>query len=141
MNMTAPKETRNTRQRNLILDCLKEHCDSHMTVDEIFALLKDKGHDVGIATVYRNLKSLEDQGLIEKVYISGGAAPCYKMLDETAGNKHTHHHMICRNCGAIADFDEDLLDAIEKIVLVTKDFTVTDHRLSFYGVCGKCSKK
>ena len=131
------KETRNTKQRNLILECLKENADRHLTVDEILELIEKKSGHIGIATLYRNLKLLDDQSLVEKAYVAEGAAPCYKILGEGSG-KHTHHHMICKECGAIADFEDDLLEAIEKIILVTKDFTVADHRVSFYGLCSKC---
>jgi Fur family ferric uptake transcriptional regulator len=135
--IVKPKEKRNTKQRNMILECLKENSERHMTVEEILESIQNKSGHVGIATLYRNLKLLDDQNRIEKTYISEGSAPCYKILGGSCG-KHTHHHMICKECGAIADFEDDLLEAIEKIILVTKDFTVTDHRVSFYGLCGKC---
>ena len=132
-------ETRNTRQKQLILQCLRDNADRHLTVDEIHRYIRDRSESIGIATLYRNLKMLDDHGLAAKVYASEGGAPCYQIATGDAGH-HTHHHMICRQCGAIADFKEDLLEAIEKIILVTEDFTVTDHRVSFYGLCGKCKK-
>jgi Fur family ferric uptake transcriptional regulator len=56
-------------------------------------------------------------------------------------SEHSHHHLICRECGKIVDFEEDLLETIEKKIKDTKDFTITDHRVIFYGYCKSCVDK
>ena len=138
MDNQKQKETRNTKQRNLIMECMKENNDKHLTVDELYALLKKKNENIGIATVYRNLKLLEADGNVEKVHMFDGA-PCYKILEKNC--EHSHHHLICKSCNEIIDFEEDLLEAVEKIIELTKGFTITDHRVIFYGFCSKCKEK
>lgn len=138
--MTEPKkETRNTKQRNLLIACMKENSNRHITAEELYGLLKEKDSRIGIATVYRNLKMLEADGLIEKLYVFDGVAPCYKMLHNSC--EHAHHHLICKSCHEIIDFEDDLLETIEKIIELTKGFTITDHRLVFYGICKDCKEK
>ena len=67
------------------------------------------------------------------MHISDNSAPCYKIQEKTY--EHAHHHLICQKCGDIIDFEDDLLEAIEKIIEVTKGFTITDHKVVFYGIC------
>ena len=133
---TIKKDSRNTKQKNLILDFLKQNSDKHLPADEIFNQLSQKDAKIGVATVYRNLKRLEDLGVIEKLYGINGNAPSYKVLRHSC--EHSHHHLICKKCNAIIDFEDDLLESIEKIIQLTKDFTITDHKVVFYGVCSKC---
>ena len=118
---------------------MQENSDKHITVDELYVLLKKKNENIGIATVYRNLKLLEAEGSVEKVHIFDGAAPCYKILIKNC--EHSHHHLICKSCNTIIDFEEDLLEAVEKIIELTKGFTITDHRVIFYGICSNCKKE
>ena len=82
MSEIIKKETRNTKQRNLILECLTENCSKHLSIDELLYILKQKDEHIGIATVYRNLKLLEDSGCVKKVYISETVAPCYEIQDK-----------------------------------------------------------
>lgn len=135
LNMNTPtKETRNTRQKRLILDCIKDS-GRHMTVDEIYNLIKQNDEKISIATVYRNLRMLEQQGVIKKLYMAEDAPLFYEM---SGSDEHTHHHLVCSRCGAIIDFEEDLLDSIEKTIEAKKGFKIKDHRVVFYGLCKDC---
>ena len=125
-----------TKKRELILNVLKENCCSHMTADEIHELVCTENKDIGIATVYRNLKILEDHGYIKRAYISENLSVCYEL--QAQNDKHSHHHLLCKSCGGTDDFADDLLDAIEKIIDVTTGFEIHDHNLVFYGKCKKC---
>ncbi len=127
---------RNTKQKSLIMQCLKENELSHITIDELYAKVKEIDSHIGIATIYRNLKLLEEQGLVNKVVFSVDSAPCYELIDGKLS--HTHHHLICKKCQKVMDFEDDLLDAIEKIIEVTKGFKISDHRVIFYGTCKDC---
>lgn len=132
------KETRNTRQKKLIIDCLNKYGSNHMTVDDIFKLINAQDSQISIATVYRNLKLLEEQGSVKKVFVSDDSTAYYELAENSTS--HSHHHLICRQCGAIIDFEEDLLDALEKMIEVTKGFQIQDHRVAFYGICKQCSE-
>ncbi|MDR3551898.1 MAG: transcriptional repressor [Clostridia bacterium] len=133
------KETRNTRQKKLIIDCLNKYGSNHMTVEEIFNLIQQQDTQISIATVYRNLRLLEEQGLVNKVFVADDATAYYEIKD--AASSHSHHHLICRQCGAIIDFEDDLLEALEKMITLTKGFQVQDHHVAFYGICRDCTEK
>lgn len=136
MSSTA-KETRNTKQKALIRECLIKS-GKHMTVDEIYASINKDSEKISIATIYRNLKLLEEQGIIKKLYMCDDVPPLYEMNEQ---DEHTHHHLVCKQCGAVIDFDEDLLESVEKTIEEKNGFKVEDHRVVFYGICSKCQKK
>lgn len=132
------KETRNTKQKKLIIDFLKKYGSNHMSADDIFNLINQSEEKIGIATVYRNLRLLEEQNIIKKVYVSDDSTSYYELCDQKT---HSHHHLICKKCGAIIDFEEDLLDSLEKVIENTKGFKIEDHRVAFYGICKECYEK
>jgi Fur family ferric uptake transcriptional regulator len=129
---------RNTKQRNLLLECFNSNKDRHLTVEELYDIAKSKDSNIGIATIYRNVKLLEEQGVIKKIELPDFLL-AYEMCAYNSTNEHSHHHLICRKCGNILDFEEDLLETIEKKIKDTKNFTITDHRVIFYGYCKACA--
>lgn len=133
------KVPRNTKQKQLILDCVKDAGGTHMTAEEIYNRIRKDHQHIGIATVYRNLRLLEEHGTVTKVYGTDDSPAYYEMSDATA--PHAHHHLVCRRCGAILDFEADLLDGLEKLIETTKHFQIEDHRVVFYGVCASCQKR
>jgi Fur family ferric uptake transcriptional regulator len=87
---------------------------------------------MGIATVYRTLKGLADEGWLVRVELPG-------MPDrfERSGKGH-HHHFHCRGCGKVFEVD-DCLEAIR--LLPPTGFVVEDHEVVFYGRCPACVKE
>jgi Fur family ferric uptake transcriptional regulator len=133
------KETRNTKQKRLIIECLEKNRNSHLSAEEIYNLIRQGDQQISIATVYRNLRLLEEQGVIRKIFVSEDALAFYELSENNV--PHSHHHLICRRCGKIIDFEEDLLEAVEKMIEVTEGFFIEDHRVVFYGVCRECRQK
>lgn len=129
---------RNTKQRSLLLECFNKNKDRHLTVEELYDIAKSKDNNIGIATIYRNVKLLEEQGVIKKIELPDFLI-AYEMC--AFNSEHSHHHLICRKCGKILDFEEDLLETIEKKIKDTKDFSITDHRVIFYGYCKICAEE
>ena len=133
------KETRNTRQKKLIIDCLIHNDGTHLTAEEIYNRICDTDQRISIATVYRNLRLLEEQGVVEKVLVSDDSLSYYELSENN--QPHSHHHLVCRKCGRIFDFEADLLESLEKMIEETKGFSIEDHRAVFYGVCRECREK
>lgn len=133
------KQSKSSKKRDIIFDVLKENASKHMTADEVYRLVCERDKAIGVATVYRNLKFLEEKGSIKRACISENLTSCYELQNNS--DIHSHHHLVCRDCGAVSDFEEDLLDAIEKIIKVTTGFEIEDHHLVFYGKCNKCKEE
>jgi len=85
-----------TNQRIEILNFLKDN-HSHPTADEVFNAVRKKLSRISKATIYQNLKFLCEKGIIQEVNIKG--------VSRFEPNIEAHHHLICKKCGKIMDFD------------------------------------
>lgn len=127
-----------TPQRQAIMEILLSNTGEHLNAEEIFKAAREKFPDLGLATVYRTLELLVDLGVVNKIQFN---EECSRYEYNPDSDKHSHHHLICLKCGGITEFDEDLLDELEKKIARQNNFTVTDHCLRFYGYCAKCRPK
>lgn len=135
----ANNPRRRSEHRELVLGCLSSAGGRHMTAEQVHEEVRKDHPGIGIATVYRNLKQLEESGDVIRSVVGDAGTAVY----EPAGpsGRHLHHHLICFSCGSVQDLDADLLDAIERHVEDKKGFKVKDHRLHIYGICRHCSRE
>ena len=127
-----------TPQREATVLVLLENEKDHLSAEEIYMLVKTKNPEIGLATVYRTLEILTELKVVDKVSFTDGLAR-YDL--RKAGAKHFHHHLLCLQCGKIQEIEEDLLLDVEKVVGKDYGFLVTDHRLTFHGICKECQAK
>lgn len=124
-----------TTQRKVVLNAMLENKDKHLTVEEIYQLVKDQNPDIGLATVYRNIQLLNEMKIVEKLNLDDGFTR-YELAKED--EIHRHHHLICETCGKVIEVKEDLMGAIELSFKETYGFVVHDHQAKFFGVCEDC---
>lgn len=130
-----------TKQRLLVLEALSACPDKHLTAEEIYELVKVEYPEIGLATVYRTIQVLLVLQLIDRINFDDGFAryEIGKMcVDE---QKHHHHHLICRSCGNVMSFEDDLLEELEQKISETMQFLVLDHEVKLYGYCIECGGK
>ncbi len=122
---------RKTRQRESILETFRESAGP-LTPNEVLDLTKQRIPDLGIATVYRNIKSFVESGLLLPVPVPG-EPDRYEM----AGKTH-HHHFICRTCHKAYEMEgcPGSLSA-----LAPDGFKVETHEIFLYGRCRDCVAK
>lgn len=130
--MIKKEMIRMTRQRKVILDELTK-VDSHPSADEVYQMVRKVLPKVSLATVYRNLESLSEGGLIRKIEMTGSQ----KRFDAIT---RAHHHVRCTSCGRVADIHEGP-ETSHLEGSVRSEFTITGHRLEFTGICPQCSNK
>ena len=92
------------------------------------------------SSVYRNLTILEEVGAVTRI-LTGDDFSRYELAEHLTGH---HHHLICSDCGDVADFRleeavESELDAVLHQAATRAGFDVNAHRLDLYGSCGKCA--
>jgi Fur family ferric uptake transcriptional regulator len=119
---------RNTVQRRAIHRVL-EQAGRPMGPPEIFDAAKEHAPGLGIATVYRTIKRLLDDGFLSQVELPG-EAPRY----EVAGKGH-HHHFRCNNCNKVFDL-QGCPGAFKQIL--PQGFSLETHELYLFGRCGEC---
>ena len=119
---------RNTRQRDAIKAAL-ESAQRPLSTQEILEAANAQVQGLGIATIYRNLKSFLQSGEIAQVSMPGDS-PRY----ELSGHGH-HHHFHCTRCDRLFDVHQCPGDLKN---LAPQGFTVERHELTLYGVCADC---
>jgi Fur family ferric uptake transcriptional regulator len=122
-----------TAPRQAILEVLRKH-QHPLSNREIHAALGPDNCD--LATVYRNLHTLEDMGLVRRFDLGDGVAR-FELLTE--GDDGHHHHLICRNCSVILEIEDCYPPELEQALAQRHGFTGVTHRLEFFGLCPKCS--
>jgi Fur family ferric uptake transcriptional regulator len=125
-----------TKQREVVLKVLYNH-EEHFTPEDLYLLVKEKHPDlnVGIATVYRTLNLLEESEIVTS--ISFGAQG---KKFELATKPH-HDHMICRRCGTIVEFEDEVIEKRQVAIAEKFGFKLTNHMMQLYGTCQACRKK
>jgi len=102
------------------------------TVEDLHAHLVRTARGVGLATVYRAIAAMLGSGFLATVGTRSGIA----LYARCAGGDH-HHHLVCTGCGTVAAVDCPL----DRAVLAAAGragYTITDHEVVLYGLCGAC---
>lgn len=127
----AERKRKYSRKREAIRAALCE-TKTHPSAEWIYAKLKPEMPDLSLATVYRNLGEMKQNGEIQSVAFVGGK-------ERFDGCTAQHPHFICDVCGRIDDIEGDALpdlsDAISKMQV---NGQINYHSLTFYGVCKNC---
>lgn len=121
-----------SRQRELILKTLKENC-IHPTAEQLYELIRREEPTVSLATVYRNLNLLAENGMVKKI----------EGLDGTAHFDHQtfdHYHFICTKCNRVFDIPCDIAHDLAQDVESRTGFRIASYDVSFRGTCKSCQK-
>jgi Fur family ferric uptake transcriptional regulator len=124
---------RSTRQRAAIREAL-DAAQRPLLPQEVHEAARVVVPALGLATVYRTLKALLDEGLIQAVTLPGDN-PRY----ESRRDPHDHHHHFqCINCLRVFDVDACPGDMAQ---YAPPGFTVARHELTLYGRCAACERR
>lgn len=121
---------RDTHQRAAIRKVLL-NAGRPLSVEEVFSMAHRKV-SLGIATVYRNLKSLQEEGWIIAVDLPG-QSPRWEIAPESH-----HHHFLCNTCGKLYEIyacPENLQS------LLPEGYTLEEHNVLLRGQCDGCARK
>jgi Fur family transcriptional regulator, ferric uptake regulator len=122
---------RPTRQRLVVLSELMRE-ENDVTAQELYERLRARGERLGLATVYRTLGLLAEEGVIDALSHRPGEL-CYRRC----GDGH-HHHLVCSSCHHVVELEECELETWLEQVSQAHDFVTTGHRLEVSGLCGDC---
>ena len=121
---------RDTRQRQAILKAMVK-ANRPLAVNELFLLAKREIVGLGIATVYRNIKTLKAEKRIIQVDLPG-QPPRWELPPEDH-----HHHFLCRTCNKLFEV-YDCPDDLQR--LLPKGYTLEEHDILLRGQCNSCSR-
>lgn len=127
--MTA---TRSTRQRDVISRILQD-AEGPLAVSDVLDRARGDLPGLGVATVYRTLKLLTDQGRIHPVTLDG------ETRYEASGQGH-HHHFSCQDCGRVFTLHTCPV-ALPSGTVYPGGFIVRTHEVTLYGQCPDCAAR
>jgi len=123
-----------TLPRVKILDILETSVQRHLSAEDVYKALLNRGEEIGLATVYRVLTQFEGAGLVCRHHFEGGQS-----VFELDRGGH-HDHLVCVKCGKVVEFLEEAIEERQKAIAEHHGFTLEDHSLVIYGVCPNCRK-
>ena len=122
---------RPTPQRVAVLGELIEEPDD-VTAQELHRRLRAVGGRIGLATVYRTLALLRDEGVVDVLSHHPGEL-CYRVCPD-----HHHHHLVCTGCHRVVELVGCDLEPGLEAVAAAHGFVATGHRLEVSGLCADC---
>ncbi|MEQ8171012.1 MAG: transcriptional repressor [Candidatus Eremiobacterota bacterium] len=109
--------------------------EKHLTVDEIYTILKKKRIKAGYTTVYRTMKLLCECNLAQERMFGDGQT----RYEHVYG--HTHHdHLICIKCRKIHEFHHPQIERLQLEMAEKNNFKSLYHKLEIYGICKECEE-
>ncbi|MGQ9466817.1 MAG: Fur family transcriptional regulator [Anaerolineae bacterium] len=123
-----------TPQRELIVKAIA-NSGRHMTAEEVLDVVRQKTEAVNIATVYRTLDLLVEQGLATRIDLGEGRV-VYATIQHGA-----HIHLICRRCGRVLEADASLLAPLTTALQEQYHFFCDTTHLALTGLCEDCRRQ
>ena len=120
---------RSTRQRTAIAQALAA-VGQPLLPQELLLEAQKTVPSLSLATVYRNLKGLVEDGVVDAVSLPGQATR-YE-----SHRHHHHHHFHCKSCHKVFDIDACPGDLGH---LLPPGYRLEAHELTFYGRCAACA--
>ncbi len=119
-----------TRPRLAVLAAVGEH--PHADTDSIIGATRARIPDVSHQAVYDVLRALTAAGLVRRIQPSGSVA----RYEVRVGDNH--HHLVCRDCGTIADVDCAV--GFTPCLTASDDhgFEIGEAEVTYWGRCPDC---
>jgi Fur family ferric uptake transcriptional regulator len=122
--------TRKSRQREVVLAVVRSTMD-HPTAEWVHRQARRALPRIGLGTVYRNLKTLAEEGLIREIHAGGHSA-------RFDGNTGRHYHIRCLGCGRVNDLPMSVDTRFEEEAGRAMNYQVLGHQLEIQGLCPLC---
>ncbi len=120
-----------TPQRLYLIDEIEK--SGHIDIDNLYKSLKIVFPYISLATVYKNINAMIDNGFLTEVKI-----PHNKTRYEIT--KNSHAHLFCIECAELKDIIVDnswLINNTSK----NSGYKITNTLITFEGICQACQDK
>jgi Fur family ferric uptake transcriptional regulator len=107
--------------------------EDHVTLEELFRLLKENGYDYEPSFVRQCMNRMVELGFAQRKQFE----------DQPIRYEHRHlgrhhDHLICTKCGKIVEFSNDELERLQVHIANSHGFHMLQHRMEIYGLCDEC---
>lgn len=104
----------------------------HPSPEAVYESVRKQIPSISLGTVYKNIKTFVDSGLLREVSLHHGSARL-----ET--NLAPHHHLVCIHCKTIVDLDDEDLEPVRLKKRLPRGFSVQRYAVEVIGLCTRCS--
>lgn len=123
-----------TPQRRMLVEALMEAGEAGLTADEIYQQVRAKYPEVGLDTIYRNLRMLTKLSVADEVKLPGKLARYSLVLQ-------AHQHgLICLECGREIALTRCPIRELETVAREEHGFVIASHRIELFGYCMDCAE-
>src|SRR5258708_3583238 len=129
-----------THQRQVIYETVMS-MHGHPSPELLYEKVKKKIPAISLATVYKNVRTFLDSGMLREVSVHHGSL-------KVEPNEHAHHHLVCIRCKQITDLNEESLGPLRipirmplRIKERLRGFQVTRVAIDALGICAECARK
>ena len=123
-----------TEQRKILLDFLIKNKKKFISAEEILIFMKNNNQDVGLTTIYRFLKELENDNSV-RIEIKEHT----KYFQYVENDNSNHMFLKCKKCGKSLDLGCHEVEELNHHINEEHKFKL-DSNTIIYGTCNKCSK-
>lgn len=131
----AEKGLRQTAQRQQIVDIFLA-TERHMSIQELYDLVRKKYKGIGYATVARTMKIMYEAGICRQVDFGDGT----QRFEHKFGHEH-HDHLICLKCGRFVEIYSEKLEKLQEELVKKYGYEQKSHKLDIFGICPRCKRK
>ena len=129
-----PPQRRETRQRTAVSAALDD-VDSFVSAQQLHSRLREQGDGIGLATVYRALQQLAEDGLVDVLRTDETEA-----MYRRCSSGH-HHHLVCRHCRRTVEIDSMSVERWARRIADENGFIDAGHVVEVVGTCADCAVK
>ena len=122
----------NARQRRLLEEL--ERCGDEISGQQLHRAIQAGERPMGLATVYRHLRLLQQQGLVRCRHLPTGEA-LYAPLTRD------RHHLTCVDCGRTSALSHCPIHGLTVPAEESQGFELLFHTLEFFGLCASCREQ
>ena len=123
---------RMTAQRAAITQMISDQ-KGFVSAQQLHEQMMVAGQKIGLATVYRTLQSMSDDGELDVLRLD------VETLYRRCQTSSHHHHLVCRNCGRTVEVSGAGVEEWARSVAASAGFSEVEHTLELSGLCAQCS--
>ncbi|QWQ38360.1 transcriptional repressor [Gemella sp. zg-570] len=123
-----------TEKRKAMIDLLVRE-DRYLNAKYVSENLSKEFPGLSFDTIYRNLSTYVDLGILEFTEIKGERF--FKLA--CINIKHHHHHHICLKCGKAKTIHTDICKELN--IPELSGYRIDGHKFEIYGICPNCLKE
>jgi Fur family transcriptional regulator, ferric uptake regulator len=124
-----------TPERAMILDATLRK-EGLFEAETLVSDLKQLGHRVSRATVYRTLAHLQDAGIVKQVFFDNRQS-----YFEVIAGRSTHDYLICVDTGEVIEFNSEKLRKLCDEICAEHGYDPVSHQFHIFGLSPKAKTK